>query len=750
MSSQPSNAKQLRNTVLYGAICSALTLSTAASAEQQQKDVVELDSAIITEQIGSEYQNKKASSPKFTAPLIDTPRTVNIIPEQLMKDRGVTSLQDVLRSTPGVTLGSGEGGTPTGDRPFIRGYEASTDIFIDGMRDYARGSHETFNLESVEVIKGPSSAYTGRGGTGGSINLSTKKPKLDNFLEGTVGIGNGGQNRQTLDGNYVFSDSVAARLNLMRMGGDMPGRDDVEYDRWGIAPSISFGLETPTRATLSYAHIENKDTPDMGIPFNNKANTGRNEPIKVDRNNFYGRKNVDFNKNVFDTATVELEHDLNDAFTLRNATRYGASLNHYLFTRPSFDNCTGKATDASSCATEDANLLFTRSDRARYRKSESIINQTDVYGTFNTGAFEHSITAGAEFSKEEISSKEVKRGDGKITETDSFWNPNSGGSYAKNLNYGSKVKDGDIKTMAYYVFDTVKLNEQWSLNGGLRYDKFKVKQYAATGVPLDSSLSREDGMWNYQAGVIFKPAKNGSIYLSYGTSSNPSGENLGQAGGADGAQSAATVNDLKPEKSRSIELGTKWDLMNEKLSLTAALFETTKTDARSNDLEGNVTLNGENRVRGIELGATGSITDRWDIWAGYTYLDPKVKKYNATSKDRKTGVITGNTSYDGNQIKFIAKNSATLWTTYKPIQDWTIGGGVSYVGQRFVNDDNSLKLPSHTLYDAMLGYQMNRNLELQLNVNNITDTRVYDASHVGLFANVGQGRSYMLNANYSF
>lgn len=743
MSSQSSNAKQLRNTVLYSAICSALTISTTALAEQQD-NALELDSAIITEQRGSEYQNKSASSPKFTAPLVDTPRTVNIIPEQLIKDRGATSLQDVLRNTPGVTLGSGEGGTPTGDRPFIRGYEASTDIFIDGMRDYARGSHETFNLESVEIIKGPSSAYTGRGGTGGSINLSTKKPKLVNFLEGTIGVGNGGQNRQTLDGNYVLTDSVAVRLNLMRMGGDTPGRDDVEYDRWGIAPSISFGLGTPTRVTLSYAHIENKDTPDMGIPFRNDANPDRTKPIKVDRDNFYGRRNVDFNENVFDTATVEFEHDINDAFTLRNATRYGTSLNHYLFTRPTFDNCSPKTrsnpggyvgTPSSSCATENADLEFTRANRARYRKSESIINQTDVFGTFNTGAFAHNITAGAEFSREEISSKTMTAT--AASDTDSFWNPNSGGRYDKSISYGPKLKDGDIKTMAYYVFDTVELNEQWSLNGGLRYDKFKVYKNAVGKSP---SESREDGMWNYQAGIVFKPAHNGSVYLSYGTSSNPSGENLGQNGGADGPAGAAQVNDLKPEKSRSIELGTKWDVLNDKLSLTAALFETRKTDARSSDpITGDVSLAGENRVRGIELGATGSITDKWDIWAGYTYLDPKIKKYR-----------NGKNVYDGNQIKFIAKNSATLWTTYEPIKDWTIGGGVSYVGERYVDDSNTLKLPSHTLYDAMLGYRMSRNLELQLNVNNITDTRVYDASHVGLFANVGPGRSYMLNANYSF
>lgn len=728
----PTNKKPFTENLLFGAICSALTLSSSLSyAEDSANDSVELDTSYIVESKKSDYQQTKASSKKFTAPLLDTPKTINIITEQVIKDRGATSLQDVLRNTPGVTLGSGEGGTPTGDRPFIRGYEASTDIFIDGIRDYARGSHETFNLESVEIIKGPSSAYTGRGGTGGSINLASKKPRLENFLDTSTGIGNGGQHRATIDGNYMLNDTTAVRLNAMRMGGNVPGRDYVEYDRWGIAPSIAFGLGTDTRVVFSYSHIENNDTPDMGIPFQNRANSDRVEPIKVDRDNFYGRKRVDFRENVFDTATLDIEHDFNDHFGMRNVTRYGTSLNHYLFTRPSFDNCTAAST--GSCASEDSGLQFRRNSRARYRKSESIINQTEAFGTLQTGQFEHSMLAGVELSKEVIYSKTVTGAIVSATETDSFWNPSAKDHYNKKLNYGPKTRDGDIKTQGFYLFDTMTITDQWSVNGGVRYDKFKVYQNS-------NSTSRKDGMWNYQLGVVFKPAKNGAIYVSYGTSSNPSGENFGQAGGADGAASGAAIRDLKPEKSRSLELGTKWDLFSEKLSLTAAVFETKKTDARSTDpTTGEVSLNGSNRVRGIELGATGSITDKWDVWAGYTHLDPKVTKYR-----------NGANVYDGKQIKFIAKNSATLWTTYKPVQDWTLGAGASYVGERYVDDVNTYRLPSHTLYDAMVRFDVSQKLNFQLNINNITDTRVYDASHVGLFANVGPGRSYMLNANYSF
>lgn len=728
--------------VLYAAIGGALTIPVAAAAQSAEGNVQQLGTISVqgTGPIDG-YQAIEASSSKFTAPLLDTPRTVNVIPEEVIKDRGATALKDVLRTTPGITLGSGEGGTPSGDRPFIRGYEASTDIFIDGMRDYARGTHETFNLESVEVIKGPSSAYTGRGGTGGSINLVTKSPKQYNFFEGSAGYGTDNQYRLTADGNYAFTDTSAFRLNLMKMGGDMPGRDEVEIDRWGIAPSLSFGLGTPTRVTVSYSHIEYRDTPDWGIPFRNDANPDRRKPIKVDRDNFYGRSKVDYQKNIFDTATLDVEHDITDKLTFSNTTRYGKSLNEYLYTRATFDNCAApsgrnQVSDITpSCFTEDAGLEFVRQNRARWREAESLINQTELFGDFTTGSLKHSFVAGFEFSKEDIYSRDTVDGQGgPAADYDSFWNPNPNRDYGgRNLAFGSKYKNGDIKTRSAYFFDTIELNEQWLLNGGIRYDRFQVRD------AVDDE-SRSDTMWNYQAGIVYKPRPNGAIYLSYGTSSNPAGENFGQAGGADGPAGGAALHDLKPEKSRTWELGTKWDVMDDRLSLTAAIFETKKSDARSTDpVTGDVSLSGSNRVRGFELSAAGSITPKWDIWAGFTYLDPKVLNYR-----------NGDNDYSGKQIKFVAKQSASLWTTYKVHPQWTVGGGATYVGNRYVDDANELYLPSHTVYDAMIRYDVNKSLSFQLNGNNLTDERIYDASHVGLFANVGSGRSFMLTATYRY
>ncbi|WP_028604446.1 TonB-dependent receptor [Ottowia thiooxydans] len=719
-----------RRPALLGAavLGGAVAMSTAHAQSSSQQAAQTLGEVTVTAPVESTYQAPAtASSPKFTAPLLDTSRSITIITDELIKDRGNTSLQDVLRTTPGITLGSGEGGTPTGDRPFIRGYEASTDIFIDGVRDYARGSHETFNLESVEVLKGPSSAYTGRGGTGGSINLETKSPKLQRFVDVSGGFGNAGQWRTTADANLPFSDSGAVRLNLMKMGGEVPGRDGVKVDRWGIAPSVAFGLGKPTRLTLSYSHIENNDMPDLGVPFSNAARPDRVTPPDVARNLFYGRHNVDFRKNVFNTATAKVEHDFSDAFKLRNITRYTDTLNHYLMTRPSFDNCT--ATSGAPCSTEGAGAQFRRDDRARWRSSESLINQTDLYGKFQTGSIKHSYIAGIEFSKETVYSKSMTGGPGR--DHDSLHSPNPNKAYTYNLVYGDRTTDGHIKTQSVYLMDTMELTPKVSLNAGLRYDKFKVN---------NTTDQRTDGMWNYQLGAVYKPMPNGAVYVSFGTSSNPSGENLGQAGGADGPAGGAAIRDLGPEKSRSWELGTKWDVLDHRLSLTAAIFETRKTNARTSDpVTGDVTLAGNNRVRGLELGVSGAITPQWNIWAGATYLDPKVTRYRS-----------GNNVFDGKQMKFIAKQSFNVWSTFAITPQLTVGGGINHVGSRFVDDVNRYVLPSHTTYDAMVRYQFNKQFSVQFNVNNIGNKAVYDASHVGIFANMGPGRSYMLNATYRF
>lgn len=686
------------------------------------------------------YQATTSASRKMLAPLLDTPRTVTIISEQLMRDRAATSLVDVLRTAPGITFGAGEGGTPVGDRPFIRGYEASTDMMVDGLRDLGRFSHETFNLESVEILKGPSSAFTGRGSTGGSINLVTKAPRLENFAEGSMGVGTDNNVRATGDGNWQFTDSSAFRLNVMRQKGDVAGRDHVETDRMGVAPSLAFGLGTPTRVTLSYYHLQNDDTPDMGIPFKNESRPDRVTPPNVDRSTYYGILGRDYRNNQADMGTVMIEHDFTSTTTLRNATRYSPSTNEYVMTRPSFDNCAARISGRPNpnfgiapCSTKGDDALMTKALRTSYKQNESLINQTDLYGELTLGGLRHRYLAGVEFSSEEVSSRAANT-TYRSSLIDSLHRPNANQSDPGTISWGSLTRDAKTTTKAAYLFDTIQLSQQWDASFGLRYDNYEV---------TSGDVRRRDSLFNHQLGLVYKPLPNGSIYVSYGTSSNPSGETAGQSGGADGAAGGnltAAKADLGPGKSRSIELGTKWDFLDEKLSVTGAIFETRKTDARSTDaLTGEVSLSGNNRVRGVELGISGRVTPNWDVWGGYSYLDPKVTSYR-----------NGGVDYDGKQMKFIARQSFSIWSTYKILPQFTVGAGATHTGKRYVDDANVYQLPSYWRYDAMASYQVNKNFSLQLNINNLSNETIYEASHVGIFTYVAPGRSAMLTATYRY
>lgn len=675
--------------------------------EEPKKEGAELSEITVSAARQSAYKAENVQSKKFTAPLVDTPKTLTVIPQALIEERGANSLADILRTTPGISLGAGEGGTPVGDRPFIRGYEASTDIMIDGMRDLARFSHEAFNIEQVEITKGPGSAYSGRGSTGGSINLSSKTPKAENF--GTLSLGGGTDNyfRATGDANYAITDTIAFRINGMYHDADTPGRDWVESSRWGIAPSITFGLGTATRATLSYYHLESDEIPDLGHPF------GASKPIDVDRDNFYGVLDRDFRETEANIGTLTVEHDFNDNITLSNTLRVLETDNDYIMTRPTL-------------AGNPAQVV--RAARPSRRNSEALTNQTDLTAIFETGRIKHSLATGFEYSDEKIKAGSYANIAAPNANTQ---NPNphdpAPGALIKTP-YGDPT---ETESYSFYAFDTITLNEQWLINIGARYDHYDVD---------NGTISRKDDLFNYQVGVVYKPLPNGSIYISYGTSSNPAGELAGQSGGADGAAGGGINENLKPEKSYSAELGTKWNFFNDRLALTAAAFQTEKTDARSADpLTGEVTLSGNTRARGVELGISGNVTDKWQVWGGYTYLDPEILKYRS-----------GGVDFDGNQLKFVAKQSLSLWTSYDFTEKFTAGGGVTYMGKRYMNDANTLSVDSYYRIDAMMSYDVTENFNLRFNVNNLTDETIYDASHVGIFAVVAPGRSATLTATYKF
>ncbi|WP_286788410.1 MULTISPECIES: TonB-dependent receptor [unclassified Pseudomonas] len=735
--------------LLVSAVGMAITAFSGNTFAQQAPEkegttkgssILDLNSTTVLGEEEGSYNIQESASSKYTAPLRDTPKSVTVVPAQVIRDTGALSLTDALRTVPGITFGAGEGGNPQGDRPFIRGFSAESDTFVDGMRDVASQTREIFNLEQIEVSKGPGSAYTGAGSTGGSLNLITKTPKLQNFVNGGFTYGSDQTRRTTLDVNQMITDNAAFRLNLMKHDANIAGRDGPDVSRWGVAPSISFGLGTPTRATFSYYHLDTDDTPDYGIPLTNvnRSEANPSRPAHVDKDNWYGSSR-DYRKSTSDSGTFRIEHDLNDSLTLSNSFRMVRTTLDYVATNP--DDSRGNV----------VNGYVYRSPKSRNSVSEGWVNQTELKSLFKTADIEHTLVTGLEFSYEDVHSRPYTFTSSVSGSTcnaallasgdcTSLYNPTYKDGWAGTYTEGAAFTDTDTKTSAAYVFDTLKLNEQWSVNLGLRYDDFETRSsgYSTGGRGTAAgNFDRENKshFWNYQAGIVYKPASNGSIYVAWSTSSNPSGETSGE-----GLSELSTSNtSLEPERNRNYEIGTKWDFFNEALSLNAALFRTDKTNARVTDPDNSSyqVLDGEQRVQGVELGFSGKLTPHWKVFGGYTYLDSEIRK-STTASD------------EGNKMPQTPENNFTLWTTYDVTQDFTVGGGATYVDRQFGNTANSTYISSYTRYDAMAAYRVTKNLDLQLNVQNLTDKRYFDQVYSTHMAHVAPGRTALLSANFHF
>ncbi len=707
------------------------------------------------------------SSPKFTAELLDTPKSVSIVSEKLLQQTGATNLQDALRMVPGITFGAGEGGNPTGDRPFIRGFDSQSNIFVDGLRDVGSQTREVFDLEQVEVVKGPSSAYGGRDSGGGSLNLVSKTPKLKNETSASMGVGTDSYARGTVDANYMLGEGTAARLNLMKHDSDIPGRDAANVSRWGIAPSIAFGLNGPAQLIVGHYHMETDDLPDAGgfpysNPFGSGPNVSRNgdgSPLVPDRNNYYGLKDRDFQRTRADISTIDANYDFG-GHKLRNIARLGNTSNDYLWTQP--DDSKG-----------NPNLFGTlwRRTNSRAVDVKSFVDQLSLTGNFDTGALKHSYSVGVEYSDEKMSRGSYLMTPGTnnpLTNSTScpttgaatgynctdFNNPTPNDPWsATHVVYRSdKALDVEqtSKTRSAYLFDTIELSAQWLINLGLRYDDFSTEMVTPVAGQAPTVFKHDSDFLNYQAGVVFKPTANGSIYLSYGTSSTPPGMDGGD--GSDGL--SAAVADLKPQRTENFELGTKWDLFDKRLNLTAAAFHTVLDNARVTVDNGTSQNAGKKVINGIEVGFTGQLTDAWSLYGGYTWLDSELKDNGyvcATPVGRAcpSGIYMPS-PYNGNVFPNTAKHSANLWTTYSFPFGLTLGAGATYSDKQYGDVANTKWVPSYTRWDAMASYAIQDNISLQLNLQNLTDKTYFTKAYASHYASIAPGRSATLALNVKF
>lgn len=715
----------------------ALFISPYAMAQSGAGHVPQL-APVQVEGESSPYQPDSVQSSKMTAPLLDTPRSVQVVPKQVMSDQSATSLQDVLQNSPGITFAAGEGGRAGGDLPIIRGQNAASSLFLDGVRDVSMQARDTFNLEQVEIIKGPDSVYAGRGGAGGSINMVSKAPKAKDAIEAMGQIGTDRNYRATLDSNWRLGEKSAFRLNVMGAKGDVPGRDRaVNFERWGMAPSLTLGMGTPTRITLSYYHYQNDSMPDYSIPYDPRVGLPVTETLGISRKNFYGLAGRDFMKTRDDMATVDFQHDFSDKLKLRNVARYGHETADYLATQPNL-----------TLANLPAGIVD-RPAYGRYFVTKAFTNQTDLSGEFQTGAVKHAFDLGFEYSTVRQSmarnNDQVLVSDGLTACPDalahtSLQHPDPNVPYPCRTARGLPAPYA-TDTAALYAFDTIKFDEQWQAGVGLRWDNYRT-----SGRPsVTEHYSRSDNLLNYQLGLVYKPMPEGTIYASYGTASTPS------------AVAGTTASDIlrrgrdeaaAPEKSRSMEAGVKWQLFGERLTLSGAVFQDTRKNTNVEVLPNEYEQVGQTRVRGFELGFSGAITPAWNVYGGYIFMDSKLIRGGR----RDVGA-------EGQDLPNTPRNAFSLWSSYKVLPELTLGGGAYYVSKVYGNADASVDangvprarwVPSYWRFDAMAKYKVSPGLSLQLNVMNLFDQTYYTRARPSNHAALGTGRAALLSVRMRY
>ena len=737
---QIKSRKHNRNAQLVALAASLPLMAHAANTQ----DVTQLPTITVKSDAENKYKADKLSSPKYTQPLVDTPQTVSVIKKELLKEQGATSLVEALRNTPGITLQLGENGnTSAGDAFQMRGFSTQTSTYVDGIRDLGAVTRDVFNLEQIEVVKGPSGAEAGRGSASGYINLASKLPQTENSREVSATYNTAEHTRLTADINQVINSGTAFRLNAMGQDGGVEGRDYLENNSWAIAPSIAFGLDTDTRLYLYSQHIRQRNIPDGGIPtvgmkgFYN-ADSALSSAPKVNRENYYGH--VDDHEDVdADMFTAKIESDLAENVKLTNITRLGKTHMQRVLT--------GINTLSTNSSTNPNDWTVSRSRQGVNQENKILANQTTLNLNLKMGAIEHDVVAGLEFLKEQQYNKTMATqmpGQTTVTPTAaSLYNPDRN-QVLPSLVYTGGYTNGETDTTAAYLFDTLKFGERFQLNGGVRVDYYDT-EYDALTLPSGSSslvpanFGAHDTLVSWKLGGLFKPTTFSSVYASYAKSLTPPGSanfTLSETG----ANSSAA----EPQETHHYEIGTKWDLLEGKLALNAAAYRTENENQFTIDPITQLSVQeGKKRVDGVELSAVGQITDVWNVSAGVAHM--KVKQLNQQTATATTLAERWSPEW-----------TASLWSTYD-VAGFKLGLGARYVDdqKRVITDStaaaNMPSIPGYVVFDAMAGYTLNKNASVNLNVYNLADKEyISTLNNGGGRVVLGQPRSAALTFNYKF
>jgi catecholate siderophore receptor len=707
----------------------------------------------------NEFKANEASSPKYTQPLVDTPQTVIVIKKELIEQQGAVTLTEALRNTPGVgTFFLGENGnTNTGDAVYMRGFDSSGSLFVDGIRDVGSVSRDVFNIEQIDVLKGPAGTDTGRGAPTGSINLATKQPQLRNMGSAGVTFGSAERRRGTLDVNQVLDGQrgIAVRLNALDQDNGNPARDEVKDKRWAVAPSIAFGLRGPTQLYLDYLHVKQDNRPDGGVPtigLPGYSSPDAKRPwlstaAPVDPQNFYGSMG-DFDHVKADMFTAIVDHDFGNRMRLRNISRYGRTDQFYLLS--AFMGTTANIVTPNQ--NDPASWTLARTTRTiKDQENKILANQTVLTSELDTGALHHTLVTGLDLSSEKQTGYGYS-GTGTLAPANLYRPDPSILATSLNLVRTGARTQAQVDTQSAYLLDTIKLGDSWLFGAGVRVDRFDIDYDSIAlstaaanptlpvGTLVPTHLEVSDHVVSGKLSALYKPTSNSSVYALWANSKQPPGSNFTLSTSA----SSASNPTFEPQVSTTTEVGAKLELFKQKLALNAALFRTeVKNEVEQDPVDLKWYQTGRKRVQGVELSAIGEITREWSISAGYTWMDTSVEAGR---------LLTANGE---NNLTYTPKSAFTSWTTYSFASGLKIGGGARYSGRLLRGTDGAVGTPAYTedywVADAMASYAVNRWLDLRVNVYNLFDKRyVASINKSGYRYTPGAPRWGSVTANFHF
>jgi catecholate siderophore receptor len=679
----------------------------------------------------NDFKAAQAASNKYTQPLLDTPQTVIAIKKELIEQQGAVTLAEALRNTPGVgTFFLGENGsTNTGDAIYMRGFDSSGSVFVDGIRDIGSISRDVFNIEQIDVLKGPAGTDTGRGAPTGSINLATKQPLMRNSVDAGLVAGSADRLRGTVDVNRVLDGrrGIAMRLNLLDQDSGNPARAEARDKRWAVAPAVAFGLRGPTQLYFDYLHVKQDNRPDGGVPTIGLPGYGSPDPKRpwlgdaapVDPHNFYGAL-ADFDRVRADMVTAIVDHAFSPHLRLRSTSRYGKTRQFYLLSA-FMGNSANLVTPAQA---DPSGWLLARTTRTVKDQENTVLaNQTSLTTELDTGALRHTLVTGLDLANEKQGNRSYL-GSGTLPPAKLYHPDPTAAAAGLNLVRSGARSQGETSTAAAWLLDTVRIGERWLLGASVRVDHFDTSYEAIAlstaaanpalpaGTPVPTHAEVADSLVSGKLSLLYKPTANSSVYALWANSKQPPGANLALSTSASSASNPV----FDPQVSTTTEVGAKWEPIGRRLALNAALFRTdVKNEVEQDPVDLMYYQTGRKRVQGVELSAVGEIVRNWSVSAGYAWMDTSVQAGR---------VVAAN---DSNALTYTPKSSFTSWTTYAFPHGWKIGAGARYAGRLLRGTDGAVGTPAwaedYWVADAMASYALNRRLDLRLNVYNLFDKR---------------------------